>query len=216
MRLDCDYDYIDEFDLDDLMDCMVTNVKEDIKDFEDLINLDGYLRRELYISSIMEGTGTTIDGYIRFWNALDDRYEIPIEERKPIKIYVNSNGGSLIETFTMIDAISMSKTPVWTIATGAVYSGGFFTFIAGHKRIAYPLSSFLYHEGSTGQISDAGKFRNFADFYAKQLDQMKEVTLKYTKITPELYQEHIKDDWWLTAEEALELGICDEIAKELI
>ena len=49
-----------------------------------------------------------------------------------------------------------------------------------------------------------------------QLKQLEEITLKYTKITPEQYKEHIKDDWWLTAEEALELGVCDEIAEEFI
>jgi mannose-6-phosphate isomerase len=36
------------------------------------------------------------------------------------------------------------------------------------------------------------------------------------QITPEQYKEHIKDDWWLTAEEALKLGVCDEIAEEFI
>lgn len=210
-----DYE-IQEFDLDELMDAMATNLKEDVKNFEDVINLDGSLNREVYVGDITPGMGQTVDGYIRFWNRYDEMKGTPVEERQPIKIFIDSNGGCLTDTFTMIDAISMSKTPVWTICTGTAYSGGFFTFIAGHKRIAYPLSSFLYHEGSTGQSADAGKFRNFADFYTKELDQLKDITLKYTKITPEQYKEHIKDDWWLTADEALEYGICDEIAKELI
>lgn len=206
----------DEYDLEDLIDAMADNVKEDIKTFDDLINLDGCLNREVYVGDICGGMGATVDGYIRFWNNYDEKHNIPIEKREPIKIYINSGGGSLIETFTMIDSIQMSKTPVWTICTGAAYSGGFFTFIAGHKRIAYPLASFLYHEGSTGNAADAGKFRNFAEFYNKELDQLKDVTLKFTKITPEQYKEHIKDDWWFTAEEALQYGICDEIAKEFI
>ena len=116
----------------------------------------------------------------------------------------------------MIDSITMSKTPVWTICTGAAYSGGFFTFIAGHKRFAYPLASFLYHEGATGTSADAGKFRNFAAFYEKQLKQLKDVVLKYTTINEETYEKHIKDDWWFTSEEALEYGICDEISTKLI
>lgn len=205
-----------EFDLDDLMDCLGNNVKEDIKSFEDIINLDGCLNREVCIGDIVDGTGATVDGYIRFWNEQDELNNVPIEERKPIKLYINSNGGSLTETFIMIDSISMSKTPVWTIATGAAYSGGFFTFIAGDRRIAYPHSSFLYHEGSTGQVADAGKFRNFSDFYVKQLDQLKEITLKYTNMSEDYYNEHQRDDLWLTAEEALNLSVCDEISTELI
>lgn len=205
-----------DLNLDDIVDCLCTNVKEDIKDFEDVINLDGAVSREIYVGDIVPGTGGTVEGYIRFWNRWDEVNNIPIEERDPIKIFIDSNGGCLSDTLTMIDAIALSKTPIWTINSGAAYSGGFFTFIAGHKRITYPHSSFLYHEGATGTSADASKFRNFAEFYQKQLKQLEEITLKYTKITPEQYKEHIKDDWWLTAEEALELGVCDEIAEEFI
>lgn len=210
-----DYD-IQEFDLDNLVDALAENVKDDIKTFEDVINLDGAVNREVYVGDICSGLGQTVEGYIRFWNKYDDKRNIPIEDRKPIKIYIDSNGGCLGDTFTMIDAIKLSKTPVWTICTGAAYSGGFFTFIAGHRRFAYDHASFLYHEGATATGADAGKFRNYAEFYQKELEQLKEVTLKYTKITPEEYKEHIKDDWWMTADEALKYGVCDEIVKEFV
>ena len=210
-----DYE-IQEFDLDDLVDALAENVKDDIKTFEDVINLDGAVNREVYVGDICSGLGQTVEGYIRFWNKYDDKRNIPIEDRKPIKIYIDSNGGCLSDTFTMIDAIKLSKTPVWTICTGAAYSGGFFTFIAGHRRFAYDHASFLYHEGATATGADAGKFRNYAEFYQKELEQLKEVTLKYTKITPEEYKEHIKDDWWMTADEALKYGVCDEIVKEFV
>ena len=206
----------EEITLDDIIEAVKEKIKEESTSFEDVIVLESQLNRAILLGSIVDGVGSSVDTYIRYWNREDNKKGIPIEEREPIKIYVDSYGGSLIDTFTMIDAINMSKTPVWTICTGAAYSGGFFTFIAGHKRIAYPLASFLYHEGSTGNMADAGKFRNFADFYTKQLDQLKDITLKYTKITPEEYQEHIKDDWWLTANEAINYGICDEIAEEFI
>lgn len=204
-----------EYELDDLMGALCENVVNDIKTFQDLINLDGDLDRELYLGDINYNTGGSIEGYIRFWNKYDDKHNIPVEERKPIKIYINSGGGSLTETFIMIDAISASKTPVWTIATGMCYSGGFFTLLAGTKRIGYPHSSYLYHEGSTSTGGDAHKFRNFAKFYEVQLEQLKQHTLSKTKITEEQYEENKKDDWWLTAEEALELGIIDEIMEEL-
>lgn len=207
---------IQEFDLDELMDCLEENVTDDIKGFDDLINLDGAINREIYIGDIVAGIGQTVEGYIRFWNRYDDLKKIPIDKRLPIKIYINSNGGLLGETMTIIDAIEMSLTPVWTINSGACYSGGFFCFIAGHRRFSYRHSTFLYHEGSTGNSGDAGKFRNFADFYNKQLEQLKDITLKYTTMTEEYYREHQRDDLWLTAEEALKLGVCDEITEVFI
>ena len=207
---------LEEFDFGDLIPILVDNVKEDVKNFEDLINLDGALKREVYIGDITPGTGTCVEGYIRFWNQQDEQNKIPIDEREPIKLYIDSGGGSLTDTLTIIDAIALSQTPVITINIGMAYSGGFFIFICGDHRVAYPYSTFLYHEGSAGQSGDAGKFRNFADFYMKQLDMLKEVVLKHTNISEEFYESIKKDDFWMTAKEAQEHGCCDEIATRFI
>ena len=188
---------------------------KDCSDFDDLLNKTLCLDRNCLILDITEGIGDGINNLIRYWNLIDDKNNIPVEERQPIKLYIDSNGGDLVQTFIMIDSIRLSKTPVWTIGMGAVYSGGFFTFISGHRRIAYPSSSYLYHEGSTGTFGDAGKFRNYACFYEKQMAALKAHTLKFTDIDERTYDLHIKDDWWMTAEEAIQYGICDEIATEI-
>lgn len=210
-----DYE-IQEFELDDLVDALSTNVKKDLKTFEDLINLDGSLKREIYLYDITAGTGSSIDGYIRFWNEYDDSHNIPVEERKPIKLYIDSCGGSLTDSLTIIDAIKLSKTPIVTIAVGAAYSGGFFTFISGHKRIAYPHASFLFHEGSTGTSGTSSQFENYTAFYKKQLGQLKRIVLENTNITEEEYDQIHKDDIWYDAKEGMEKGFVDEIAKELL
>ena len=185
--------------------------EENFHGFDDIVNISSALSRELYIGEIASDMADAINMLIRFWNRLDDEEDIPVEEREPIKMYIDSPGGELVASFTIINSIELSKTPVWTINVGSAYSGGFFIFITGHKRFAYPLSSFLYHEGSTIVFGDAHKFRNHADFYKKQMDQLKAHTLKYTKLTEEDYEKILKDDYWLTAEEAVEVGIVDEI-----
>ena len=207
---------IQEIGLDDLVDALSTNVKKDIKTFEDLINLDGALNREIYLFDITSGTGSSIDGYIRFWNDYDKKHNIPIEEREPIKIYIDSCGGSLTDTFTIIDSIKMSKTPVWTIAIGCVYSGGFFTFISGHKRIAYPHASFLFHEGSTGTSGTSSQFENYTAFYRKQLNQLASIVLNNTKITEKEYKDIRKDDVWYDVADGVEKGFIDEVIEEFI
>ena len=210
-----EYDYeIEEFDLTDILGSMSNNVKEDIKTFEDLINLDGSAKREVYIYDITSGTGASVDGYIRFWNSFDEKKGIPIEKRTPIKLYIDSCGGSLTDTLTIIDSIKLSKTPVYCICVGTAYSGGFFIFISGHKRIAYPHASFLFHEGSTSTGGTSSQFANYAAFYKKQLDQLKQVVLENTNLTEEDYQDIKKDDVWYDAEEGLEKGFIDEIAGD--
>jgi ATP-dependent Clp protease protease subunit len=190
--------------------------KDLFEDFENMANASSLLNREIYMGAVSDEMSSGVEALIRFWNRQDEQDGIAIEDRVPIKLYIDSWGGEMVACYTIINAIELSQTPVWTINIGAAYSGGFFTFIAGHKRFAYPLASFLFHEGSTGTSGDAGKFRNFADFYKKELDNLKKVVLEYTDITEEDYEKHINDDWWFTAEEALEYGICDEITKELI
>ena len=212
-----DYE-IKEFELgfEDLVEELSKNIKEDVKNFDDLINLDGALKREVYLYDISLGTGSSIDGYIRFWNQFDNSHNIPIKERKPIKIYIDSCGGSLTDTLTIIDSIKLSKTPIYTICVGTAYSGGFFVFISGHKRIAYPHASFLFHEGSTGTSGTSGQFENYTAFYRKQLNQLEQIVLKNTNISEEEYKNIKKDDIWYDTIDGIEKGFIDEIAKELI
>lgn len=208
-------------DFNDYLNDLLGNnpvLKEDSSkiDFENILDYSNSLDRQLYIGDITEGVGIAVDTVIRFWNKYDEDHNIPITDRKPIRIYIDSPGGSLTDTLTVIDAIKLSKTPVYTICVGCAYSGGFFIFISGHKRYCYPNSTFLYHEGSTANGGDAGKFRNFAEFYDKQLEVLKQITVSNTNIDEELYEKHRRDDWWMLASEALDLGVCDEILKELI
>lgn len=204
-------------DLKDLIKELEENKEKELKSFDQLVDhYQSFNDRNILIGEIGYEIAVAVDSVIRFWNSVDNEAGTPVEERKPIKIFLHSPGGFLTSTFTMIDAIKMSKTPVYTIAMGETYSGGFFTFLAGHKKFAYPHASFLYHEGATANGGDANKFRNFAKFYEVQLEQLRQVVLNNSSISEEEYEKHIKDDWWLTAEEAVKYGIADEILTELI
>lgn len=183
-----------------------------LETFEKVMGLTETIKnRVIFLGDIEEETGSSVEQIIRFFNTYDDEQGYEGEDRKPIKLLINSGGGLITETFTMIDAIERSETPVDTYNLGCAYSGGFFVFIAGRKRYASKRSSFLFHEGSGGFSGDAGKFQNFADYYKKQRDTLKDLCMTYTKITPEEYAKHQNEDWWFDAKEALELGIADEI-----
>jgi len=169
-------------------------------------------KRHLYITDdIDEITGSAIESSIRFFNYIDSEQGTSIEDRIPIKIFINTYGGDLLSAFTIMDAIKLSTTPVWTINQGKAYSAGFFIFACGHKRLALNTASFLFHEGSIQTSGDAHKFESGADFYKKQREMIKDILLEQTHITEEEYNEHKKDDWWLTTSEAIELGIADQI-----
>ena len=195
---------------------LVNNIKEDIKSFDDFVSIKSAVNREIMIGEIDDGTGRYVDAYIRFWNRQDDENNIPIEDREPIKLYIDSCGGLLTDTFSIIDSVRMSKTPVIGICTGTAYSGGFFILISCDKRIAYSHASFLFHEGATQNGGTSGQFENYTAFYKKQLKQLKQLVLDYTKISEEEYEKIKREDIWYDTVEALEKGIIDEIAEEYV
>lgn len=191
--------------------------KCEIKNYEILVEESSYQKREMLLGDIDDETGSGVDLMIRFWNNMDEELGLAISDRTPIKIFINSNGGSMIAGFTIIDAIKMSKTPVWTIVTGGAYSCGLLITAAGHKRYSYPNATFLFHEGSIGSnVMDAHKFNNYSDFYRLILAKYKDILIDSTLITPEWYKVHQNDDTWFFCDEAIKLGIIDEVLNNIV
>lgn len=205
---------ISDVTLDQLMTEYLNNTSE-LKDLDNISERYDTINRVLLLNGIDEAVGDAITHLIRMWNMADK--DIPVEERVPIKLFIDSSGGDLTSALMMADAITLSKTPVYTINMGTAYSGGLLVFVTGHKRYSFPSASFLFHEGSTSLGSiDAGKFKNYAGYYSNLIDRMKNYIIKNTKVDEELYKEKSRDDWWFFVDEAIELGFCDEIITEFI
>ena len=77
--------------------------------------------------------------------------------REPIKLYINSYGGSVYDMWGLIDIILNSKTPIYTYCTGYAMSAAFKIFLAGHKRYCYKHSTFMYHQMSCWR---SGKYQD--------------------------------------------------------
>lgn len=174
-----------------------------------------YYERAIYIDGeITSEMATKIYKKIRFYNKMDIVDGTPIELRSPIKILINSIGGDLDASLSIVSAIKTSKTPIYTYNICRACSGAFFILIAGHKRFGLPYTTYLYHEGSCGNYADAHKFINFADYYVGQLKQIKKLVLSNTEITEEDYERHRKDDWWFSADEAFLYNVIDDIVED--
>ena len=104
------------------------------------------------------------------WN-MDDAGK-PVEERVPIKIYINSPGGHLLPTFAVCDAIRMSKTPVYGINMHEAASAAAMLFACCHKRMAMPNAFFLLHLGSGGSAGTYQQTRAMQEDYNHKIGQM--------------------------------------------
>ena len=182
-------------------------------DTESALRTFNFIDKAIMIKDeITEDTAKVVIDQIRFWNTVDMDDNAP----DPIVIYIDSPGGSLNATLSIIAAIQISKTPVYTVNLGKAWSGGFFLLIAGTKRFALPYSSYLFHEGSTALGGDAHKALQEADFYKYQLGLLKDITLDNTEIGEALYEKHRKDDWWFGNETALKYNIIDGIMEDFL
>lgn len=196
-------------------DSYLDEILENPISIEEVSETNSFHTRTVYLcEEITPELADAIFQMIAFWNQLDDMDDIPVEEREVIKLIINTPGGDLNGSLTIIDAIELSKTPVHTITIGTGYSGGFFIGICGHKRYGYPHSSYCFHEGSAADGGDAHKFLQKVEFYKKQLGVLKNITINHTLINEEDYNEKYKDDWFMLADEALNYGVIDEILTD--
>lgn len=169
--------------------------------------------RNLYImGDINADTGVAVENMIRFYNQADKQFNITKEDRIPIKIWINSYGGDLQAALTTCDAINLSETPIYTINQGQAASAAALIFLAGHKRIAFPKSYLMIHEGSIGvsQI-DAHKFQAMSDFYKVQRTLLKKIIMEYTGMSEDDYVSHAKDDWWMDVNDAMKYNMIDMV-----
>ena len=104
------------------------------------------------------------------WNKEDEENNIPVDSRKPIKIFIYTLGGGIDEIFQLADIIDLSKTPVYTYNMGMALSAGLDVLISGHKRFALKNSKALYHSGSAGIQGTAEQIQSQTAQYAKELD----------------------------------------------
>lgn len=169
--------------------------------------------REIVWNDIIEDGLIDVSLYIMKWNKEDKG--IPVEERKPIKIFINSDGGSVNATLFTADVISLSKTPVITIGMGRAYSSGGLLLMAGHKRYIFETTSILIHDGSTGALGDTGKVLDNLEFTKESENRTCNFILKHTKISRELMERNYRRDWFMFSEDAIKYGIADKIITDI-
>ena len=135
---------------------------------------------------------------------------IPIEERKPIIILVNSNGGYLDVTLSICDAISISKTPVWTVNMGQALSGGCLVFLMGEKRFATKNSWAMCHAGSGGISGNYSETKEQSKVWDTQVETMSNIILTQTGMDKKVYGRYKNKDWWLDQEMQLKYNFATD------
>lgn len=141
---------------------------------------------------------------------------------RPIRVFINSGGGSVGAGFAMMEMIERVRREfrvrVETIITGFAFSMGAIVFQAGDRRVMGPFSTMMLHSSEwsvTG--SDERVFRDYARLSSIYKEMVGELFARRTgRHTPRWWVRYVYGggDRFLTAGEALALGLADEVAGE--
>lgn len=139
------------------------------------------------------------------------------DDKKPIKIFIDSPGGDLYAGFSIFDMIRFVKCPVYTIGMGLVASAASLILLSSPKerRVALPNSSYLLH-----QPLISGVIRGVSsdiEIHAKEIEKSREklnqIISIETGVSIEEVKKHTDRDYWLSSEEALEYKLISGIVK---
>ncbi len=134
-------------------------------------------------------------------------------KKKDINFYLNSPGGDVVATLAIYDVMQIMSCPVATFCVGQAASGAAVLLAGGTKgkRFCLPHSRVMIHQpygGVSGQISD---IEIQADEIIRNRSVLNEVLAKHTNKSVEQIAQDTDRDFFLTAEQAKEYGLVDEI-----
>ena len=164
-------------------------------------------------SEIDENNFDLVQAVVR-WNQ-DDK-DIPVEERKPIKIFFHSPGGSLDVGEILTSIIKLSRTPVYGIALGMVASAASVVYLGCHKRYALPNAYFILHRGSCEGIGgNYNEIQAAMEDYKLQIARMEKFYIEHTTYPEEVIKSKIQTDWYIHCEEAMKYGIVTDLVDDI-
>ena len=184
---------------------------------EKMLTYFGEFKSSTVESTIKEIVKITISDqeYIkecRQW-AIENGQDPSPAKLSPIEFFLSTYGGACYDGMALHDVIESSTTPIEVICAGKIMSMGVIVALGANVRKAYRNTTFMSHQVSGLSF---GTLREMEDTVAES-SRINEILFSIikskTKVTEEQLNEVLqkKKDWFLTAEEALNLGILTEL-----
>lgn len=169
-------------------------------------NLDNYLlnKRELFLFETVDST--SISKLIKEIKYLD------FQNKKPIKIWINSPGGSTCDGLALVNIMKKVKSKIITIINSKACSMASIISIVGNERYIVKNGVWMAHDMRGGIWGDySAKVEYRADWIKKHYQQLVDIYKQYTKLTEEDLKIARNGELWLQADECLKKGIVDKI-----
>ena len=135
------------------------------------------------------------------------------DPEKDIHLYINSPGGSVTAGMAIYDTMQYIKCDVSTICIGLAASMGAFLLSGGTKgkRLALPNAEIMIHQPSGGAQGQATEIQIAAEHILRTKKKLNEILAANTGKPLEVIQQDTERDNFMSAEEAKEYGLIDEV-----
>ena len=135
--------------------------------------------------------------------------------KKDINLYINSPGGVVTAGLAIYDTMQFLTCGVVTYCIGMAASMGAVLLCAGTKgkRFALPNSDIMIHQVSGGAQGSASDVERTVEYMFKLKKRLISILAHHTGKTVEQIQADSDRDYWITAQEAKEYGLVDEVVK---
>lgn len=136
-----------------------------------------------------------------------------VDPDKDIQLYINSPGGSVSAGFAIYDTMQYIKCDISTICMGLAASMGAFLLAAGAKgkRFALPNAEIMIHQPLGGARGQATDIQIHAEQILKIKQRLNEILAERTGQTLEKIKNDTERDFFMSAEEAKQYGLVDEV-----
>ena len=136
-----------------------------------------------------------------------------VDPEKDIQIYINSPGGSVSAGLGIYDTMQLVSCDVATICTGLAASMGAVLLTAGAagKRSALPHSRVMIHQPLGGVQGQASDIEITAREILRTKQELYEILAAHSGVSVEKIERDADRDYWLSAAEAREYGLIDEV-----
>ena len=135
------------------------------------------------------------------------------DSTKDISLYINSPGGSVSAGFAIYDTMNYIKCDVSTVCMGMAASMGAFLLAGGAKgkRYALPNAEIMIHQPSGGVKGQETEIRIVAEKILQTREKLNQILADNTGKPLEIIAKDTERDKYMTAEEAKEYGLIDDI-----
>ena len=136
------------------------------------------------------------------------------DDEKYINLFIQSHGGSLLSTLSVVDEIKKLEIPLYTYIKGYAASSATLLSILGDKRYITENSLMMIHGPKVYENNDEMtllKIRDINKNINLFTDIVKNIYLEHSNITEEILNQLFYHDIWMTSREALKYGLVDEI-----